>query len=141
MGGELCNHIIKAGAFSEELCRHYFKQLLKTVNYMHSKGIAHLDLKPENIMLDEKTFDTKLIDFGFATPISVDYSTKHQDFKGTQMYMAPEMHRGKYEADKADLFAVGVILFCMRAGTCPYVAKSSIKDPIYREIIVGDQFK
>ena len=75
MGGELHEYITQSGEFSEELCRHYFKQLLMAIHYLHSNGIAHRDIKPENIVLDQN-YDAKLIDFGFASPIEIDRQTQ-----------------------------------------------------------------
>jgi len=66
-GGELFD-FAALGAFSEPVCRFYFKEMLQVLHYVHSKGTAHRDLKPENILLDEK-FNVKIADFGFAAPI------------------------------------------------------------------------
>ena len=67
-GGDLQNWIAWGG-FSEETCRFYFKQMLKTLHYIHSKGFAHRDLKPHNILLDS-SFNLKIADFGCAAPIN-----------------------------------------------------------------------
>ena len=68
LGGELFDHVFNAGAFSEPICRYYFKQILMGLSYLHNKGYCHRDLKPENILLDSN-FDVKIVDFGFSCPI------------------------------------------------------------------------
>ena len=65
LGGELFDHVMESDGFSEEMCRHVFKQILEAVRYVHRSGYAHRDLKLENILLDSN-FNVKLIDFGFA---------------------------------------------------------------------------
>ena len=46
MGGELFTYMAETGVFSEAMCRHLIKQLLIALNYLHTKGVAHRDLKP-----------------------------------------------------------------------------------------------
>ena len=87
-GGELYDYIVRTGAFSEKICRVYFDQLLNCLEHIHSRGLAHLDLKLENILLSEAdNFKIKVIDFGLAEPLEGLARTK----KGTQGYLAPEV--------------------------------------------------
>lgn len=67
-GGCLFDFISNTGAFSEKFARYYFKQILDGLDYCHRKGVAHRDMKPENILLDEN-FQIKIADFGFAAPV------------------------------------------------------------------------
>ena len=67
-GGELYSWLKDVGPFSEEICRFYFKQMLKAIHYSHSNNIVHLDLKPENILLDNN-WNIKIADYGLAGPL------------------------------------------------------------------------
>ena len=62
--GEL---VSKKGVLSECTARMLFRQILEAVKYCHSKGVAHQDIKLENIIIDLTTYETKLIDFGCGT--------------------------------------------------------------------------
>ena len=75
MGGELFTYIAETGVFSESMCRHLLKQMLMALNYLHTQGFAHRDLKPQNILLT-RNYEVKLVDFGFAA------STKGRDGNG-----------------------------------------------------------
>lgn len=67
-GGELFDRIIEAEFFSEKVASKIFKQILQSLNYCHSQGIAHRDLKPENFLFESKDQDSdlKIIDFGLS---------------------------------------------------------------------------
>ena len=84
---------------------------------MHNQGLAHRDLKCENIFLDEK-FNLILADFGFAGPIQgKDGEGKLKSIIGTEGYMAPEIILKKpYVGSQVDIFALGVVLFIMVMG-------------------------
>ena len=120
-GGELFDYVANSGAFTEEVCRHYFKQMLMGIHYIHSHGFSHRDLKPENILLD-KNYNIKIVDFGFACPLEGrDGSGVNHSRVGTLGYMAPEIiAKQPYQGQVVDLFALAIILFIMRAGHPPF---------------------
>ena len=120
-GGELFDFVAK-DKFSEPISRFYFKQLLLATHYCHSKGVAHRDLKPDNIMLDSK-FNVKIADFGFAGPIQGRDGSGYLDTTlGTKAYMAPEILNKEphYQGHVVDLFALGIILFNLYSGHSPF---------------------
>ena len=68
-GGELFDRIIEVETFDEIKAAKILKQVLLAVNYMHQQGMAHRDLKPDNILLESKdlaNLEVKLADFGFS---------------------------------------------------------------------------
>lgn len=73
--GDLFEFIAKTGRFEESLCRYYFKQLITTVQFIHSKGLVHRNLKLESILLDKK-FSLKVCNFSCAQ-----YANKYKDGK------------------------------------------------------------
>ena len=68
-GGELFYFVKKCGVFDEPLARHYFKQMIEGLETIHKNGLAHRDIKPDNILLDEN-FNVKISDLGYAGPIA-----------------------------------------------------------------------
>jgi eukaryotic-like serine/threonine-protein kinase len=101
--------------------------ILDAVEAVHTKGLAHRDLKPENIFVTGSS--AKLIDFGLATelgqgaedsePMDVDRGV------GTPEYMAPELWDANRNVDtRADIYALGVILYEMLSGAPPFFGNS-----------------
>ena len=89
----------------------YFNQILDGVCHLHSIGIAHLDLKLENIVLDTHTHIIKLIDFGEAVRFKDD-KTMFEGTRGTIQYMPPEaVAMRPYSAVKTDIWCCGIILY------------------------------
>ena len=75
----------------ENEARRIFKQVILSLQYCHSKCVAHRDIKLENVMIDTRSgnIEVKIIDFGFSTCIPNDKKIKI--FCGTPSYMAPEI--------------------------------------------------
>lgn len=94
----------------------FFVQLVDAVHYMHSKQIAHLDIKLENIMIDPETDKLKLIDFGHATD-----NPTISNLGGTHPYIAPEGFGKKpIIAIKADIWSLGIILYELITTSIPW---------------------
>ena len=117
--GDLFDLVKKTGKLSENLAKSLFLQLTNAVEYLHSSAeVAHLDLKLENILIGND-YKLKLCDFGFAE----DLKSKVLKNKGTDGYKAPEIYLQSnegFDGDKADIFALGVILFIMIFGVPPF---------------------
>jgi serine/threonine protein kinase len=92
-------------------------QLISALRACHAQHIAHLDIKPENILID-KNGRVKLADFGTSQIINGGLSCQ---FKGSPAFLAPEILRGQpYNPFKADVWSLGVTLYGLAAGTLPW---------------------
>ncbi|ETN97270.1 hypothetical protein RFI_40259, partial [Reticulomyxa filosa] len=120
------------------LLQSIFRQLVETVSWMHSNGVAHLDLSLENVMLqlaNENGITVKIIDFGVAQRFRP--NQKFNRSVGKFGYMAPEVFAQKeYSPEKADIWSLGVILFAMLVGGLPY-RTPDMADPHFRAIMSG----
>jgi len=132
-GGELFDRLEQANfKMSEAEVWPYAKGLVVATQHCHAKGIAHRDLKLENVMLCADEPDAiRLIDFGLATELrltptgAIDPTDTRSDTAGTVAYHAPEMDGGAYEPAKADVWALGIIIFALAAGFFPLQEASS----------------
>ncbi|XP_071391247.1 death-associated protein kinase 2-like isoform X1 [Centroberyx affinis] len=121
-GGELFDFLAQKESLSEEEATQFIKQILDGVQYLHSKRIAHFDLKPENIMLLDKNVllpRIKLIDFGLAHKIEAG-----ADFKnifGTPEFVAPEIVNYEQLGLEADMWSIGVITYILLSGASPFL--------------------
>lgn len=101
-------------------------QIANALDYAHSKGIYHRDVKPANIMRLPDRNTVKLVDFGIALVSASDASdrTVAGTIMGTPHYMSPEQARGEQSDARSDLWAVGVILYQLLTGKRPFTADS-----------------
>jgi len=97
----------------------WIKQLFEAVNYLHKKGIAHMDIKLENILLDINDKKIKLIDFGQAR--FFDKETWMHGKHGTECYMSPECYEKEcYDPSKVDVWSCGIVMFCLLTKQFPW---------------------
>lgn len=127
---------IKQGKMQLDDIHSFFKQLLIGLDYLHSIGVAHRDLKPENLLIG-KDNQLRIADFGSADVFRVawqEHSRLSDGICGTTPYMAPEIFEDKgYWAAPVDVWAVGIIYFCMRFDGVPFGSAqlTDVNYPIY----------
>ena len=131
--GDLWRITQLAGGFGERCSKLIFKKILLGVQTLHNAHIYHLDLKIDNIILDEN-YNPKICDFGLAT----DQDGLLSDYVGTINYKPPQMFENvKFTAAKADIFSLGCILLALVAKG-PWFRTAERTDPLYKYII-GNQ--
>lgn len=117
-GGELFDRVTELKRFTERDAADAMWQMLLAINYIHTHGIAHRDLKLENFLYDVKGSNhLKLIDFGFSK--MWDPNIKMHVSCGTLSYVAPEVLEKNY-TNQCDLWSLGVIGFILLSGYMPF---------------------
>jgi len=124
-GGELFDRVTERKRYSEQDAAEAARQMLLALNYLHSHGIVHRDLKLENFLYDFKHGDhLKLIDFGFSKVW--DPNIKMHVSCGTLSYVAPEVLDKSY-TKQCDLWSLGVIAFILLAGYMPFSGSEQVQ--------------
>jgi serine/threonine-protein kinase len=123
-GQEFAAYLEKVGKMPVGPAVRIVRQICKALDSAHGKGVVHRDMKPENVFLtgDLARPIAKVIDFGISktgdTPGTA--LTKTGMIMGTPSYMAPEQARGERVDHRADIYAVGAILYCALTGKRPF---------------------
>ncbi|KAI7836176.1 hypothetical protein COHA_009943 [Chlorella ohadii] len=125
-GGELLDAVLEKGHYSEADARSCFLQIMRAIQYLHSRGIVHRDLKLENLLLVRKKDigHIKIADFGLARRYMG--ASAMTTICGTPQYVAPEIIKGgpaRY-GPECDLWSAGVILFILLGGYPPFYDES-----------------
>ena len=96
--------------------------VLDAVQYAHDNNVYHRDIKPSNIMIGKDNNKVLIMDFGIAKLTdSKNFKTTHANTQlGTPFYMSPEQIKGLPYSRKSDIYSLGVTLFEMVTGKCPY---------------------
>ncbi|XP_066927301.1 cGMP-dependent protein kinase 1-like [Clytia hemisphaerica] len=132
LGGELWTILRDRGSFDDNTTRFNVACVIEAFSYLHSKGIVYRDLKPENLLLDEKGY-CKLVDFGFAKKIG--FGRKTWTFCGTPEYVAPEIILNKGHDFAADYWSLGILMYELLTGSPPFSGSDPMKT--YNIILKG----
>jgi tetratricopeptide (TPR) repeat protein len=117
-GTTLKDYIRRKGALPEDQVRFILVNCCKALDYAHSRGIVHRDIKSGNVMLTrEKTL--KIMDFGLAKFLR-EYQKEHTQQIGTPFYMSPEQVIGENIDFRSDLYSLGCMVFEAATGTVPF---------------------
>uniref|UniRef100_A0A7S3EFT3 Protein kinase domain-containing protein n=1 Tax=Rhodosorus marinus TaxID=101924 RepID=A0A7S3EFT3_9RHOD len=119
-------------------------KMLASLVYLHKRGIAHRDIKLENVMLANGNLDSvKLIDFGLAHRASdLTFRDNCTDFCGTIQYCAPEICSKKpYNPAHVDMWCLGVLLYALLARKLPFPhadRRLLVKDIVHKQVEFSD---
>lgn len=121
--GHLMHIVGKALDVNEALKLMY--QVMLAMDYAHSKGIVHADLKPENIFISSSN-EIFVLDFGLAAIFELEKPEKNKMY-GTPLYMSPEQCNSQYLDARSDIYSLGLILYQLLTGLHPFTSAKSIQ--------------
>lgn len=113
------------GPFPLRYIVNVLEQLLSALDHAHTHGVVHRDVKPGNILVNEKSGSIALTDFSVAQVKDGIRITSLGTVLGTVEYMAPELFEGHSAEPRVDIYAVGVILYEMLTGVPPFRGKTT----------------
>lgn len=122
-GGELFFHLGKLGRFPEERAKFYAAQITLALEYVHNLGVIYRDLKPENVLLDNKG-NVRLTDFGLSKEGVRGHSSGASSFCGTPEYIAPEVLKRQGHGRAVDWWSLGALLYEMISGLPPFYSRN-----------------
>ncbi|XP_006364163.1 mitogen-activated protein kinase kinase kinase A-like [Solanum tuberosum] len=126
----------QGGRINEPLIGYYTKQIVQGLEYVHSRSIAHCDIKGQNILLGKT--GAKIADFGCARWIDpADRGGDAKSMGGTPMFMAPEVARGEEHGCSADIWGLGCTIIEMATGGSPWTNVTNAASLLYKIAFSG----
>ncbi|EJK74608.1 hypothetical protein THAOC_03705 [Thalassiosira oceanica] len=134
-GGDVLDRVASIEQYSEKDARQFSRGLLDGVAFMSERGIAHRDLKPQNLLLEREDDNTqvKICDFGYAKRVYMPQSLT--TLCGSLHYVAPELLKNHPYDQSADMWSVGVIIYFLLVGYLPFHSKN--QDELFKIIRLG----
>lgn len=126
-GRDLRDILRKKRIINEKRAINIAVQVCDALQYLHKKGIVHLDLKPENIIISKRGL-VKIIDFGLAEYINKKERALKSLPSGTPAYISPEQAIGYSGGIRSDIYSLGIIIYEMLTGRLPF--KGGLHSPL-----------
>ncbi|XP_058079539.1 serine/threonine-protein kinase GRIK1-like [Magnolia sinica] len=122
-GERICDPSGSPGGIGERSARRYLRDMISGLMYLHAHNIVHGDIKPENILVT-RSGRVKIADFSVSHAFQDDNDELWRS-PGTPLFTAPECCLGfSYHGKAADTWAIGITLYCMVLGHCPFIGDS-----------------
>lgn len=124
-GLTLKEYIVQEGPLSVEKAVDIMEQLTSAIQHAHENGIVHRDIKPQNVLIDEKG-TVKVTDFGIAMAMSATALTQTNSVLGSVHYLSPEQARGGKATKKSDIYSLGIVFYELVTGELPFSGQSPV---------------
>ena len=125
-GITLKKHILSHGAMTQEEIFYFLKPILSALGEIHSKGVVHSDIKPQNIVVLSDG-SVRIMDFGISKSFPDDFQEEKKETEdstdmavGTVHYVSPEQAEAKKLDGRSDLYSLGVVTYEMATGILPF---------------------
>ncbi|MDR1851150.1 MAG: Stk1 family PASTA domain-containing Ser/Thr kinase [Propionibacteriaceae bacterium] len=125
-GGTLRHLITNTAPIGPKRAVELMLPIVDAVAYAHESGILHRDLKPENVLIAQGRNQIKVADFGLAKPVASQMNSNPGTLMGTVSYVSPEIVTNSPYDARADVYALGIILFEMLTGVKPHTGDSPV---------------
>lgn len=135
----------RAEPYDDETCRCWFRDMMLGIEYLHAQGIIHRDIKPDNCLITEDDV-LKIVDFGVSEMFEKASEMATAKSAGSPAFMPPELcvaRHGQVSGRAADIWSMGVTLYCLRYGHIPFEKSSMLElyDSIRTEDVPAEDEK
>ncbi|KAJ5693395.1 Calcium/calmodulin-dependent protein kinase kinase cmkC [Penicillium macrosclerotiorum] len=116
----------RSDPYDDEHCRCWFRDLILGIEYLHAQGIVHRDIKPDNCLVTSDDV-LKVVDFGVSEMFAKDSDMFTAKSAGSPAFLPPELcvvKHGDVSGTAADIWSMGVTLYCLRYGKLPFEQQS-----------------
>lgn len=124
-GLTLKEYIQEHRPLSIEKANDIMEQLTSAIHHAHEMGLIHRDIKPQNVLIDEKG-KVKVTDFGIAVALSATALTQTNSVLGSVHYLSPEQARGGKATKMSDIYSLGIVFYELVTGQLPFSGQSPV---------------